>query len=277
MTGPPLVAAPENEDAEGMNFEGAGVLSSYEDLYRALGEPQPDAEQIAFTATAAGLDSLSIGMDPLGELSQAGVGWLIEHVWFLHEPLDALAGDPTQITAQARTWHNTSNAMLAVAQDYPRDAAAVTGWDGAAADEYRGAVDDYAYHLGRAAAAASDVSTEIMASGAAVGTVRALIRDIIAEFVSGVIKKALVALAGSFASFGGSAVAFAAFISVEAVLLAADIVRRIQKLLDVLAASAQRLQDAATLMERLPDGVIEASKQFTSAEQEQRSWELQHP
>lgn len=277
MTGPPLVAAPEDEDAEGMNFEGAGVLSSYEDLSRALSEPQPDAEQIAFAATAAGLDSLSVGMDPLGELSQAGVGWLIEHVWFLHEPLDALAGDPTQITAQARTWHNASNAMLAVAQDYPRDAAAVTGWDGAAADEYRGAVDDYAYHLGRAAAAASDVSTEIMASGAAVGTVRALIRDVIAEFVGDLIKKALVALAGSFVSFGGSAVAFAAFISVEAVLLAADIVRRIQKLLDVLAASAQRLQDAATLMERLPDGVIEAGKQFTSAEQEQRSWEPQHP
>ncbi len=271
MTGP-LVVAPSDEDAEAANAEGAGVLSSAADLHEALTEPALDTGQVAFAATAYGLDLLAVAMDPLDELAQAGVGWLIEHVWFLHEPLDALAGDPTRIRAQAQTWANASLAMSAVAEQLPRQAAVATGWDGVAAATYGAAVADYSARLGLAATAAGAVSEQILFSGVAVGTVRALIRDLIAEFVGGVIAKALVAAAGSFVSFGGSFAAFAATVGADAAQLAGHIARRVQQLLDTLAASAQRLRDAATLVERLRDGLVEAGKQLTSAEQERRAW-----
>lgn len=271
MTGP-LIVAPSDEDAEMADAEGAGVLSSAADLQEALTEPALDAGQIAFAATAYGLDLLGVAMNPLDELAQAGVGWLIEHVWFLHEPLDALAGDPTRIRAQAQTWANASLAMSTVAEQYPRQAAAVAGWDGAAAATYRAAVADYSARLGLAATAADVVSEQILFSGVAVGTVRALIRDLIAEFVGGVISRALVAVASSFVSFGGSFVAFAAAVGAEAAQLAGHIARRVQKLLDTLADSAQQLQDAATVVERLRDGLVEAGTQLTSAEQEHRTW-----
>lgn len=265
-----LIAPPA--PAPGVDVEGAGVFSSAKDLSAAIVATAPDPAQLAFNAADYGLDVLAVGMDPLGALTRAGVGFLLEHVWFLREPLDWLAGDPEQITTQAHTWHNASAALTSMAEDYPRAAATVTGWEGAAAGEYRGAVDDYAYHLRRAAGAAHDVSTEILMSGAAVATMRSLIRDIIADFISRAITKALVALAASFPTFGGSAIAFAISIGVEAAMLATDITRRIQRLLDVLAASAGRLRDAATIMERLRDVTIEAGKQVTEAEQDRRTW-----
>lgn len=267
-----LVEAPIDSDAHGADLEGAGVLSSYADLEQALTAPEPDSEQLIFAATAAGLDSLDAAMHPLFELSAAGVGWLIEHVWFLHEPLDHLAGDPTQITAQARTWHNASNAMLATATGYRADTAAISGWDGTAAEEYRGAVHEFTHHLDRAAAAAGDVSREIVASGAAVGTVRSLIRDLIADFVAGLIEKAIGALVGSFATFGGSALIFGAAMAVEAVVLATHITRRVERLLEALGTSAMRLEQALSTMAELRTAAVEAGKQFTTAEQEQRSW-----
>lgn len=262
-----LIVAPETDV-----LEGAGAISGAKDFAESLTASEPDAVQIGFNAASYGLDALAVGTDPLGKLIEAGVGWLIEYVSFLREPLDWLAGDPGQITAQARTWHNASQAMTSMAQDYPRDAAAVTGWDGAAAAEYRGAVQDYAHHLRRAAGAADDVAGEILNSGAAVATVRSLIRDLIVGFISAAIKRALVAVAAAFGTFGGSAIAFGLHLGAEAALLAADITGRIQKLLDVLAASGGRLQEAASVLDRVRGGVIEFGKQTTKAEQEQRSW-----
>ena len=41
-------------------------------------------------------DTIGFAIDPLGSVLTAGVGWLLEHISFLREPLDALLiGDET--------------------------------------------------------------------------------------------------------------------------------------------------------------------------------------
>src|SRR2546423_3549140 len=136
---PELIVGPENDRSEPVgDLEGAGVLSSWSDLGEAMPTDRPwDAGEIGFAASAAALDSLGTAMDPLGALGSAGVGWLIEHVEFLHEPLDWLAGDPAQITAQAHAWHNMSTELGRIAQDYQRSVQGLIGWDGAAVLAYR--------------------------------------------------------------------------------------------------------------------------------------------
>src|SRR5690606_16197779 len=157
MTEPnPLVAQPVDEDAQ-----------PWDDL-----------------AGAGGLDTLGAITDPLDSLLTAGVGWLIEHVWFLHEPLDALAGDPAQITAQARTWHNVGRELGAVARDHRAAAAALGAWEGAAGDGYRAAVDGFTGALERAGRDAGTLADLVLTTGAQVGTVRAAVRDAIAGFVA---------------------------------------------------------------------------------------------
>ncbi|MGH3567017.1 MAG: WXG100 family type VII secretion target [Pseudonocardia sp.] len=287
-----LVAETETEDVERINLEGARIFSSIADLHEALTEESPHAGRIGFVGAAVGLEALNATMNPLGALTSAGIGWLIEHVWFLHEPLDHLAGDPTQITAQARTWHNAGVAISTVAGEYRAQVDGLSAWTGAAADAYRRTAHDHTAALEIGSAAADRLGQVIIGSGAAVGTVRALIRDAIADFVARVILWALGSAAAAWLTAGGSLVALVAAVITDAATLAMNIARRISRLLDELAAAGDdAVAVAATLrglaadlrrlqppqapgleMYPLVPKLIETGKQSSTAEQEERRW-----
>lgn len=299
----PLVAVPADEDAEPMNWEGAGAASSWADLNDALAAEHVDPFQVAFTAAAAGLDTLGAVANPLDSLLAAGVGWLIEHVSFLHEPLDALAGDPQQITAQAQTWHNVAVELQRVAVDYRGQAAALPRWEGAASDAYRAKVGTFTAALDSTAGNAEQLSSLILTTGAGVGTVRALIRDRIAEFLAEVIEWLVVTAAAAFFTAGGSIAVFVASVVVEAIQLATKLARQVSKLLDALQsaggtaaqlseamrdtaaqirAATPELQAAAGRISDAVDaddlgGLVEAGKQTTAAGQDRRGWEPPAP
>lgn len=288
----PLIVEAEDENAESANLEGAGIFSSFNDLHVLEYEKEPDGDQIAFAAADAGLDALDAAMDPLGALTSAGLGWLIEHVWFLHEPLDALAGDPAQITAQARTWHEAAVALRDVAGQYRKEADGLTGWDGAAAAAYRLVVHDYTAAMEAGAASAEQLGQIVLGSGAAVGTVRSLVRDAIADFVARVVIWAVGAAVTAWLTAGGSLAALAVQVTVDAAGLAAKIAGRISRLLDELAAAGDDVVEVAATLKGLAADLrrlvppaqpafdvtpavpelVETGKQLAEAEQEQREW-----
>lgn len=304
MTAPnPLVVAPQDEDAEPLgSWEGAGAASSVADLNDALASDHPDPFEITFSAAAAGLDTLGAVLNPFDSLLQAGIGWLIEHVSFLHEALDALAGDPTQITAQAQTWHNVAVELRHVAADH-RNAAAIPDWDGAAADAYRRTAEGFAAALDTTAGNAERLSGLILTSGAGVGTERALIRDWVAEFLTYVIE--FVVLSGLLAviTAGGSVATFILSTVVRAIELGARIARRVSQLLDALHAAggtvaqlSDAIRDTTAQVRAATPGLraaggsltdtaddmdagkfIEAGKQSTGANQDRRDWEEPSP
>ena len=242
---PRLIVAPENDRSEPWNDpEGGGVLSSWADLGAAMPTDRPwDAGEIGFAASAAALDSLGTVMDPLGELGAAGVGWVIEHVEFLHEPLDWLAGDPTQITAQARTWHNMSRELGRIAQDHQQN---VHGADGLGRGGHGGLPGGCgAVHalcrLG--VRARRDRVQTLSGTGATVGAVRAMIRDEIAELVWDLAVKAIAMAAAAAPTAGASVAAFLTSAVGRAAQTAAENGIRVAELLDRLAAATGRLSD----------------------------------
>lgn len=222
----PLVVEPENEDAVGWDSaEGGGVFSSIADLNTAW--ENGDVAQIAYSGLGVGLDGLDAVVNPFDALVTAGLGFLVEHVAVLHEPLDALAGDPTQILAQARTWHNVARELHAVADGYRGAADGIAGWDGATSDAYRSAAAGFTEQLHRAGDDADRLSALVLDTGAMVGAVRALVRDLIVDFVWKLVKWALVALAS-----GGTAIAaIIGFVWGEVSWLGITIWRRIDELL----------------------------------------------
>ncbi|WP_443690186.1 WXG100-like domain-containing protein, partial [Pseudonocardia nigra] len=246
----PLTVEPEHEDAQPLNWEGAGAASSWADLNKALAADQVDPVQVAFAAAGAGLDTLGAVAWPLDSLLEAGFGWLIEHVWFLHEPLDALAGDPTQITAQAQTWHNVGVELGEIAAEHRAQAAALPGWEGAAGDAYRTAVTGLTGATDRTAADADQLAQLILTTGALVGTERALIRDLIAEFAAKAVQVAIGYGLAALVTAGGALGYLAIRIIVSALELAETIARRISDLLDALAAAGGT---AAQLSEAIRD------------------------
>jgi hypothetical protein len=284
----PLSAGP----APGPAFEGAGVLSSWADLGTALGADDLDPAAVTFTAAAAGLDTLGAALHPFDALLRAGLGWLIEHIEFLREPLDALAGDPAEVLSQARSWHDVAEELRATATDYRQ--ATVPGWDGAAADSYRHAVDELVGALGEASGQALALSRLILVTGAGVGTVRALIRDAITDFLATVLQYLLAAGTLAFLTAGGSLATLVLTVVVRALEVAQDICRRVRLLLDTLAAAGgtagrigEALRHTATRIRAAEPGlrvageavargateahapvIVEAGKQITGAAQE---------
>src|SRR5262245_11106987 len=97
------------------NYAGAGIVESFfqtADSMTRLGDG--DVAEVGLNAAALSLDLLGVFMDPVGALATAGIGWLIEHLSFLREPLDWLAGNGDRIKAAVGTWNQVSVAIAQI-------------------------------------------------------------------------------------------------------------------------------------------------------------------
>lgn len=200
-----------------------------------------DWGNLAMDVATDGLDLLGAAMDPLGTLASAGVGWVIEHVSFLKEGLDLLAGNPEAVTAKAVTWENIAKQLIVSADKYEKSAAEVgkSFSDGGGAVAYQATAKSYADTLRGASGHAQDASTAMNVGAALVGVERGLIRDLISSFVGELIIKGLAALATSWCSFGGTVAAFIADTVLESAALAERISAKIAKVVEKLETLAK--------------------------------------
>lgn len=174
-------------------YEGAGVLEA------AMGVKDGLASGSYWSAAGngavVGLSALSAVMDPFQVIFAAGVGWLMEHVSILREPLDWLAGDPKEIEGHAATWRNLQQRTYDATEYFAdRVNTSAAGWGSLAADAYRhkaGTMAQGALALGEIADAMAEAT---VLAGSIVGLVRNTVRDLIAEVVGAAVSKALQAL-----------------------------------------------------------------------------------
>lgn len=206
-------------------FDGAGLVSSVADLTDAAAADRPDPAALAWTAAGAGLDALGFVADPFGELATAGIGWLIEHVGFLREPLDRLAGNPAEVVARATDWHRGARAAAAEAAE--RGHPDLGGWTGSGSAAARAAAARDAEALADLAAGCASVADRLLEVGARIGAERALIRDTVAGFLWDLARWAVASIA-SAGTLTPLAVASAVG---EAATLAARIAQGIRTLL----------------------------------------------
>ncbi len=207
----------------------------------------------------AGLDALGFGADPLGTLAQYGVAWLIEHVRPLTEALDALAGDPGEVAAQARTWHAVSGALAAGSAGLDRAARwDVPAWTGPAAGAYRQRAGRDTARARALGAGAGLLSAATEGAGLVVASVRALVRDAIAACVARLITYALEELS----TFGLGTPLVIAQVSVLVAKWAARIAEWLRALLRSLARLSARVSSAADQLARLAE---RAADQLSSA------------
>jgi len=185
----------------------------------------------------------------------------MEHVWFLNEPLDRLAGDPWRIEEQAKAWHGAALGLAAVAAAQrdlagPRSA----GWTGEAARAYRLAAADRAAQAQEMAERAEELAVLALTSGVAIGTLRSIVRDLIADLIGRVVAWAATGAVLAALTGGVSLAAAAGWIVLDALLLAEDIARRIALLLRSVAAAGEAagglaagMVDAARRVGRVAD------------------------
>jgi len=239
---------------------GAGIFS---DAASTLTDARDgDWGNLAMDVGTDALDLLGAAMDPLGTLASAGVGWLIEHISFLKDGLDKLAGKPEAVTAKAVTWTNIAKSLTETAESYERQAKKVqqSFSDCGSAEAYQRTAESYVGVLRGAAAHAGDASTAMNVGAALVGTERGLIRDMISSFVGELIVKAVAALAASWCTFGGTVAAFIADTVVEGGVLAEKISTRIAKVVEKLESLAKGAGKSKAALEGAANALKKAGK-----------------
>ncbi len=227
----PLVEGPTSTSAT----QGAKVLHGLNKTAQAYGAVFT-AEDFSFlNATAVtvttSLDMISFVANPFKHLVQAGVGWLFEHIAFLREPLDWLAGNPQAIEGLALTWNNIAIEMNTAADEWAAELAALQDWEGADAASYREAAAGFESVLRATAESAVATAEGVNSAGMAVGLLRTLFLEIITNFIAEAIMWVLSALATAGFTFGATAAAAVARVVSKAVLVFSRMVSKLGQLM----------------------------------------------
>ncbi|GAA2689816.1 MULTISPECIES: hypothetical protein [Actinosynnema] len=244
------------------NVAGAGPVESlFQTIESLTRDGDKDVAEIAMNGGALALDVLGAALDPLGALGTAGIGWLIEHVSFLREPLDYLAGDGDRIKAAVGTWNETGAALDKIAQaQHDAIGAQVSGWQQQAADAFRasqGQLVDETLALSRSCVS---VAGEIATAGTITATIRGTIRDLIAMFVWEVVRNAVIALASSVVSFGSSLAAFTAWAVGRGAVVLGKITQKLSKLVSVVTRVLGRIKQLTGALGRALKGLARFGK-----------------
>jgi hypothetical protein len=232
-----LIAA----EGETKAYEGAGIFESAFGLVE--GVRGGDWLGAGGNAVATGLSAIGAIMDPLQAVFAAGVGWLMEHVSFLREPLDKLAGDPKAIEGHAATWSNIEQRIYD-ATDYFVDEVnrGTADWASQAREAYRRRARSHAESIQAMGAIADFMSKASTIVGAMVGIVRNTIRDIVAEVVGACISKAIQA----------ATVVLIPKVAAEVAILVSKTSSKILGLLNKLFASIKQV----SMLTKRADGVL---------------------
>jgi uncharacterized protein YukE len=238
---------------------GAGIVDSYTGLVSAItSDSESEGEKVldvGLSALGVVTDTIGFAIDPLGSVLTAGVGWLLEHISFLREPLDALLGNPDEINANIDQLKNAALEMHMISEEHRQDLSAVSDWSGQAADNYRTSVGQLAGELDALGSTLDGTAAVVGISGMLVCTLRGIVFDIISSVVAELVKGALIALASSVVSLGSSIAAYCGYAGGRAAMTASKIAGKISKLLGGLGRQAGRLGELAKAMQRLADGL----------------------
>lgn len=225
---------------------GAGTFTGAKALHSAqlLANSETDLEK-GLNGTVMALDVLGMVLNPLMGFAKAGVGFLIEHVGPLRDFLEVLAGDPVSINATKDTWKNIEAALDQAATDLIGDAGTVSDWVGDAADAYRDKITDFEAAIRAGSSAAGSIAKYMEVMGIWTAVTRALVLELICEFVSRAIMYALAALAASWFTFGGSFAAMISGVIADALVLIAKISTHFAKLGNAMSKLAGRFPTLA--------------------------------
>jgi uncharacterized protein YukE len=241
-------------------YEGAGVVESVAGFVDTLtGESEGEGVDVIDAAIGgAGMvvDLVGSAANPLAAVFSAGVGWLMEHVSFIREPLDALLGNPDEINANTHELKKAALEMKMIAQEHREDVAAMGGsWSGEANQAFSTSQEEMSAQY-EALGKTMDGTAAIYAlSGALVCELRAMIFDWIADLIGELIAGALIALASAAVTFGSSIAAYCGYAGTRAAMLATKMAGRLSKLMAAMTRFGGRIAKLSEKMSGLMKGL----------------------
>ncbi|WP_394616526.1 WXG100 family type VII secretion target [Lentzea sp. JNUCC 0626] len=236
--------------------EGAGIFHDATETVKGFSSGNWAEGLINAGATVAGVAGVLV--DPLAALFSAGFGWLVEHVWFLKEPLDWLIGDQEALDGMAKTWESVSDHLKDTSDDLRNwvnnD---TTGWSGKDSDQYRGFGVDRADTYAGVATAAGGIASLVRTCKIVLKVVRDIVRDIISDAIGKLISICLRWAPAVAAAGAGLAGAIAECVPVA--------VKWANKALEACRRLTKAFSNAGGLFKKLDDILVNAKTSLSKS------------
>jgi hypothetical protein len=251
---------------------GAGVFDSWKQVGDSIGKVQTEhggdlaavSVELGINVISAVLDTVAFAMDPLAKLIAAGLGWLIEHVSFLKWPLDQVAGNPSEVTKVANELHKIGESLRNTGTELDETLkSTITQWQGKGYDSFLKSINDRKGWIDANAKAADVAGYMVETTGALIGAVRSLLRDIITTILGDIISTMLIALALAIPTFGASiAVGVTKCVATVSVQVAA-MMAKLAKVVAYAGRTLARLTGLSKLVKGKPGSSSSAGHEMT--------------
>ncbi|WP_290049578.1 hypothetical protein [Amycolatopsis solani] len=251
---------------------GAGVFDSWKQVGDSIGKVQTEhggdlaavSVELGINVISAVLDTVAFAMDPLAKLIAAGLGWLIEHVSFLKWPLDQVAGNPSEVTKLANELHKIGEGLRNTGTELDETLkSTITQWQGKGYDSFLKSINDRKGWIDANAKAADVAGYMVETTGALIGAVRSLLRDIITTILGDIISTMLIALALAIPTFGASiAVGVTKCVATVSVQVAA-MMAKLAKVVAYAGRTLARLTGLSKLVKGKPGSSSSAGHELT--------------
>jgi uncharacterized protein YukE len=246
---------------------GAAVLEKYTGAVDALRAASENEGHGVVGGAVAGLgtaaDIASFAANPLAGVLSAGVGWLIEHIGFIKEPLDHLLGDPAAIQGATDQLNQLATDADRLAQAHAKDLQALqSGWAGDGADAFHASMDQLDGELAALSKVIEGTGAVMSISGGLVVALRDIVVSAIADCIGQLIAGALVAAASAVITFGVSVAVYAGVAAIRAAALVAKLASKIAQLVAALA----RIGDRVGLLTGMINELTSALGRFSQAD-----------
>lgn len=239
-------------------WAGTGVFEAYHGMIQSIGDDSASEADhvlgVAFDSIGAVSATVATVLDPFASIAAAGVGWLLEHVSFLREPLDQLMGDKAAIQANVDATTKVAADLKQLADDHRAQLGDTGGWTGSSSEAFRASMDKMGQELDALAEAVRTKAKVVSVTGTLVIILRDIVRDAIAQFLGTLISAALQAVALLIPTLGASVPIFVGKAVGRAAALATTIAAKVTKLLTALGRNATRIGQLGDVMAKLGKG-----------------------
>lgn len=192
-----------------------------------------------------GMGILTTALDPLGALVGSAVGylvdWLIANLEPLKKAVDWLLGAPDQIAETARQWRQTGTTIADQGDAFVASLSGLSTWAGPASEAYKGVVRHCHAVYQQANEAANGVAGWVNLAGALVKAFREFMLSMLKDFITEVVKAALIAAASAVPSLGASIGVFTSWFSARMAMMAGKFAKTLSKLMTKMGDLAKKL------------------------------------
>lgn len=214
-------------------------------------------EGIAGGASMA-TDIASFIIDPIASMAASAASFLMEYITPLREALDAIAGNPGAVAAQAQTWSNVSGRVSDTTASYSsRVESALTGWEGPAASAYRTFVASYTSLVAGTGTLCTGIGYAMSGASAVVSFIRTIVRDTVADLVGKLISWAI--------QVAATVGVGASWVVPKAVVTIAQYVEKVRGWITNLTKSIRNLSECVSTLNKCLDDVLPIIKKLREA------------